>query len=181
VGARAAQRRPGQPAFPLACGRPGGAWAGVRTRGAKWTQLTWHSTKRFFTSGEDGSTRIQGEVSGLEKGEHGFHIHQFGDTTNGCTSCGGHFNPGGKNHGAPSDKERHAGDLGNIAADANGVAVIDIVDHQIPLHGPHSIVGRALVVHAGVDDLGKGGHKDSLTTGNAGGRLACGIVALAAE
>jgi Cu-Zn family superoxide dismutase len=111
----------------------------------------------------------------------GFHIHQFGDTTNGCTSCGGHFNPTGQTHGAPTDKTRHAGDLGNITADANGVAKVDILDTHIPLFGPQTIVGRAIVVHEKADDLGKGGNEDSLKTGNAGGRLACGIVALAAE
>ena len=73
------------------------------------------------------------------------------------------------------------GDLGNISANADGVAVVDIVDHHIQLRGPHSVIGRAVVVHEKADDLGKGGHKDSLTTGNAGARLACGIVALSAE
>ena len=93
----------------------------------------------------------------------------------------GHFNPHGATHGAPDAKVRHAGDLGNIQAGDNGVAVVDIVDHLIPIHGPHTIVGRAIVVHEKVDDLGKGGNDESLKTGNAGARVACGIVALAAE
>jgi len=76
---------------------------------------------------------------------------------------------------------RHAGDLGNIAAGDNGVAHVDLLDTHIPLHGPGSILGRAVVVHEKVDDLGKGGNEDSLKTGNAGGRLACGIIAIAAE
>lgn len=134
----------------------------------------------FFERTEEG-TRVHGEVTGLAKGLHGFHIHQFGDTTNGCTSCGSHFNPNGMTHGAPTDKVRHAGDLGNIEAGADGVAQVDIIDKHIPLHGPQTIVGRAIVVHEKVDDLGKGGNEDSLKTGNAGGRLACGVVALAAE
>ncbi len=122
-------------------------------------------------------TQVTGTVEGLTPGLHGFHIHQFGDTTNGCASCGGHFNPDGKNHGGPLDEDRHAGDLGNILANASGVASVKIVDGQIPLSGPRSILGRAVVVHAGEDDLGKGGNAESLKTGNAGARAACGIVA----
>ena len=80
-------------------------------------------------------------------GEHGFHIHQLGDTTNGCMSTGPHFNPAGKKHGGPTNVERHAGDLGNITAGANGVAKIDITDAQIPIGGPNSIIGRAVVCH----------------------------------
>jgi superoxide dismutase, Cu-Zn family len=116
-------------------------------------------------------------------GEHGFHIHQLGDTTNGCMSTGPHFNPAGKTHGAPTDEERHAGDLGNITANADGVAVLDLRDAQIPLDGPNSILGRAVVVHELADDLGQGDHsepgtqgKTSKTTGNAGARLACGVI-----
>ncbi len=68
---------------------------------------------------------------------------------------------------------RHAGDLGNVTADLKGEANVDITDTHIPIA---SIMGRAVVVHDGVDDLGKGGHPDSLKTGNAGGRFACGII-----
>ena len=62
-------------------------------------------------------------------------------------STGPHFNPAGKKHGAPTDEERHAGDLGNITAGADGVAKVDIVDAQIPISGPNSIIGRAVVCH----------------------------------
>ncbi|KAL6516709.1 hypothetical protein OROGR_020014 [Orobanche gracilis] len=103
--------------------------------------------------------------------------HEYGDTTNGCISTGAHFNPNGLTHGAPEDEVRHAGDLGNIVANADGLAEATIVD-TIPLRGPNSVVGRAFVVHELEDDLGKGGHELSLTTGNAGGRLACGVVGL---
>jgi Cu-Zn family superoxide dismutase len=99
-----------------------------------------------FTA-EGGSTKVTGEITGLAPGEHGFHIHQLGDTTNGCMSTGPHFNPAGKKHGAPTDEERHAGDLGNITAGADGVAKVDITDVQIPLDGPNTIVGRAVVCH----------------------------------
>ncbi|RYR02961.1 hypothetical protein Ahy_B06g081795 [Arachis hypogaea] len=85
-----------------------------------------------------------------------FHIHSLCDTTNGCNSTGPHFNPLNKHHGAPANHHRHAGDLGNILAGPDGVAEISITDSQIPLSGVHSILGRAVVVHADPDDLGRG-------------------------
>ncbi|KAK1266608.1 hypothetical protein QJS04_geneDACA000169 [Acorus gramineus] len=127
---------------------------------------------------DDGPTTVKVSITGLTPGPHGFHLHEFGDTTNGCMSTGPHFNPKNLTHGAPEDEIRHAGDLGNIIANADGVAEATIVDNQIPLGGPNSVIGRALVVHELQDDLGKGGHELSLTTGNAGGRLACGVVGL---
>ncbi|CAJ1979227.1 unnamed protein product [Sphenostylis stenocarpa] len=131
-----------------------------------------------LTQEDDGPTTVSVRITGLTPGLHGFHLHEYGDTTNGCISTGAHFNPNNLTHGAPEDEVRHAGDLGNIVANANGVAEASIVDNQIPLSGPNSVVGRALVVHELEDDLGKGGHELSLTTGNAGGRLACGVVGL---
>lgn len=131
-----------------------------------------------LTQENDGPTTVNVKITGLTPGPHGFHLHEFGDTTNGCISTGPHFNPNGLTHGAPEDKIRHAGDLGNIIANADGVAEATIVDNQIPLTGPNAVVGRAFVVHELADDLGKGGHELSLSTGNAGGRLACGVVGL---
>ncbi|KAJ8763173.1 hypothetical protein K2173_025558 [Erythroxylum novogranatense] len=127
-----------------------------------------------FSQNSSGATHILGRITGLSPGLHGFHIHALGDTTNGCNSTGPHFNPFKKDHGSPIDKERHAGDLGNIYAGSDGVAEFSISDTQIPLTGPHSILGRAVVVHADPDDLGKGGHELSKTTGNAGARVGCG-------
>ncbi|XP_057527257.1 superoxide dismutase [Cu-Zn], chloroplastic [Amaranthus tricolor] len=127
---------------------------------------------------DDGPTTVNVRITGLTPGKHGFHLHEYGDTTNGCMSTGAHFNPNKMTHGAPEDEIRHAGDLGNIVANTDGVAEATIVDNQIPLSGPNSVVGRALVVHELEDDLGKGGHELSLTTGNAGGRMACGVVGL---
>ncbi|KAG5559983.1 hypothetical protein RHGRI_003313 [Rhododendron griersonianum] len=128
----------------------------------------------YFTQEGDGPTTVTGSLSGLKPGAHGFHVHALGDTTNGCMSTGPHFNPAGKDHGAPEDEHRHAGDLGNVIVGEDGTASFTVVDKQIPLSGPHSIIGRAVVVHADPDDLGKGGHELSKTTGNAGGRIACG-------
>ncbi|KDP39692.1 hypothetical protein JCGZ_02712 [Jatropha curcas] len=132
-----------------------------------------------FVQRPNGPTHVTGRITGLSPGLHGFHIHAFGDTTNGCNSTGPHFNPFKKDHGAPTDKERHAGDLGNIVVGPDGIAEVSVKDMQIPLSGPHSILGRAVVVHADPDDLGKaGGHELSKTTGNAGARVGCGIIGL---
>ncbi|WBW72017.1 superoxide dismutase Sod1 [Schizosaccharomyces osmophilus] len=111
--------------------------------------------------------------------KRGFHIHQFGDNTNGCTSAGPHFNPTGTTHGDRAASVRHVGDLGNVAADASGEIKAKFVDSVITLYGPHNIVGRTIVIHAGEDDLGKGGNEESLKTGNAGGRNACGVIGVA--
>ncbi|KAE8707780.1 Superoxide dismutase [Hibiscus syriacus] len=132
----------------------------------------------LFSQDGEGSTIVTGEISGLKPGLHGFHVHALGDTTNGCMSTGPHFNPAGKEHGAPQDENRHAGDLGNITVGDDGTANFSIIDSQIPLKGANSIIGRAVVVHADPDDLGKGGHELSKSTGNAGGRVACGIIGL---
>lgn len=124
----------------------------------------------------DGPVAIFGKITGLSPGSHGFHIHEKGDVSTGCAAAGGHFNPQNKTHGAPEDVNRHVGDLGNIVADANGVAEIRGEDRVISLMGPHGILDRAVVVHFLPDDLGKGGYADSLTTGHAGDRIGCGTI-----
>ncbi|XP_025098992.1 superoxide dismutase [Cu-Zn]-like [Pomacea canaliculata] len=137
-----------------------------------------HGTLFFAQENDSSPTKVTGQVSGLTQGKHGFHIHEFGDYTNGCTSAGAHFNPHSKEHGGPDMAERHSGDLGNIEAGEDGVAKVDITDKQIPLTGVNSIIGRSLVVHADPDDLGLGGQTDSKTTGHAGARLACGVIGI---
>lgn len=89
------------------------------------------------------------------QGRHGIHIHVFGDFTDGMTSTGGIFNPFGKSHGAPEDEERMVGDLGNIEADEEGNAQVNIEDRIVKLIGPHSIIGRSIVIKQGEDDLGR--------------------------
>ncbi|CAK9784755.1 copper zinc superoxide dismutase [Cutaneotrichosporon oleaginosum] len=136
-------------------------------------------TITFTQDDNGGPVTVTGKIEGLDaNAKRGFHVHQFGDLSSGCTSAGAHFNPHGKNHGGPTDSERHTGDLGNVQTDGSGSANVNIQDSQISLVGPYSILGRSLVVHAGEDDLGKGGHADSLKTGNAGGRAACGVIGI---
>jgi Cu-Zn family superoxide dismutase len=130
-----------------------------------------HGTIWFTQKGEE--IEISGEITGLKPGMHAFHVHEFGDcSAPDAMSAGGHFNPEGMPHGDLHSKKRHVGDLGNIQADNRGKAVVDIRDTVIKLNGPHSIVGRGLIVHAAPDDF-------SQPVGNAGGRVACGVIGIA--
>lgn len=118
--------------------------------------------------------RVVADIEGLTPGQHGFHIHEFGDcSAPDATSAGGHFNPGGAPHAGPEMRERHVGDLGNITADASGKAHLDVVLSLITFHGPNSILGRSVIVHAKADDL------KTQPTGDAGGRVACGVIGVA--
>uniref|UniRef100_A0A7S4VYF7 Superoxide dismutase [Cu-Zn] n=1 Tax=Alexandrium monilatum TaxID=311494 RepID=A0A7S4VYF7_9DINO len=138
------------------------------------------------TSAEECS--ISYEIRGLTPGKHGFHIHEKADFSDGCNSAGPHYNPFKKTHGAPSDEERHVGDLGNIEPGPDGIARGTIVDKLVKLSGETSVIGRSFMVHADEDDLGLGDNsqpgpppvngKASKTTGNAGARIACGVINL---
>lgn len=132
---------------------------------------------KFEQKSKNQQTIIKILVYGLPPGLHGFHIHEYGDQTNGCISMGGHYNPFGKTHSDINSSNRHVGDLGNIKANKKGVAFSRIIDNQISLFGQYNIIGRGMVIHEKEDDLGKGGNEESLKTGNAGRRIACGIIA----
>ena len=114
---------------------------------------------------------IHGEVTGLEPGNHGFHVHEKGDLsdTEEGKSTGGHFNPTDQPHGKMTDTERHVGDLGNIEANEEGIATINKQDSVISLVGQNSIVGRSIVIHAGADQF-------TQPTGDAGARVAFGLI-----
>jgi superoxide dismutase, Cu-Zn family len=115
--------------------------------------------------------RVSADVLGLTPGKHGFHIHEKGDcSAPDATSAGGHFNPTGMPHGGPHSDVRHVGDFGNLVADENGRAKATFIDKHIQLDGPHSIIGRSVIVHAKEDDL------KSQPSGDAGGRVACGVI-----
>jgi Cu-Zn family superoxide dismutase len=118
-----------------------------------------------------GHVHLTGEVTGLTPGLHGFHIHEFGDVTSpDGESAGAHYDPHGHKHGGPDDKERHAGDLGNIEADQDGRAMVDVKADGLRLH---FVIGRSLVVHADPDDF------ESQPSGEAGARVAVGVIGIA--
>jgi len=113
--------------------------------------------------------------------QQGFHIHEYGDLSEGCKSACAHYNPFGKTHGCPGMSERHVGDLGNLNIDLFGKASYTTVDNMIQLSGKYSIIGRSLIIHKDKDDCGQGqGEKrqESLKTGNAGDRIACAVIGI---
>jgi Cu-Zn family superoxide dismutase len=131
-------------------------------------------TIHFTEQPGDGGVLIEAEIHGLKPGKHGFHVHEWGDLDCADGKCtGGHFNPGAQNHGAPEDAVRHAGDLGNLEAGADGTAKYSRVDKQLRLTGPNSIYGRGMIVHADADDF------KTQPTGNAGARIAAGVIGIA--
>jgi Cu-Zn family superoxide dismutase len=122
----------------------------------------------------DGGVKVSVKLAGLKPGTHGFHIHEFGDCSAADgTSAGGHFNPTGDPHAGPKDDKRHEGDMGNIEADKDGAVALDYVDAKLSFEGPGSILGRGVIVHAAADDF------KTQPTGNAGGRLGCGVIGAA--
>src|SRR5881275_2545355 len=124
-----------------------------------------------FTEVADG-VQVHAELAGLTAGNHGFHVHEFGDcSAPDVSSAGAHFNPASKPHAGPDALERHVGDMGNVEADASGTAKLDYVDHQISLtNDQESVIGRSVVVHAKADDL------KSQPAGDSGTRIACGVI-----
>jgi len=135
-------------------------------------------TVRFVEEGS--KVKIILDLKGLNPSKkQGFHVHQFGDLTEGCASACAHFNPFDKPHGGPDSKDRHVGDLGNVVADKNGKAKYSFYDSMIKLRGKCNVIGRMIVIHADEDDLGLGGNAESLKTGNAGKRLSCAVIGYA--
>ena len=132
--------------------------------------------------------QIKINMYGISPGLHGFHIHQYGDLSEGCGSLCSHFNPTDSVHGGRDSPERHLGDLGNIIADKSGNVDMVIYDKFLTITGKYGILGRSVVIHADEDDLGLGGldefgnvidekvREESLKTGNAGKRIACGVI-----
>jgi Cu-Zn family superoxide dismutase len=128
-----------------------------------------HGTVQFI---QDASgTRVIADITGLSPGEHGFHIHEKGDcSAPDGSSAGSHFNPSGTQHGAPGTAPHHAGDLGNLIADASGNAHLEVTSSDFSLDGPNSILNRSVIVHAKKDDLA------TQPSGDSGGKIGCGVI-----
>jgi|SRR5579862_1167966 len=128
----------------------------------------------FYQAGSQ--VRVVADVTGVSPpGNHGFHVHENGkcerDPGKDFATAGGHFNPAGAPHACPDAASHHAGDLGNIVINADGSGHLDVTTSALSLSGATSVVGRAMILHAGTDDC------TTQPTGNAGGRLACGVIA----
>ncbi len=115
--------------------------------------------------------RVWGEITGLSPGEHGFHIHEFGDVRgDDGMATGGHFSSEGHEHADLKSENRHEGDFGNVVANDKGVAKVDVISDGLKLH---YVLGRAFVVHAGKDDL------KTQPSGNAGARIGVALIGVA--
>ena len=117
---------------------------------------------------------LTGNIAGLAPGStHAFHIHEKGDCSAAdFTSAGGHFNPTAQPHGRAAQGMHHMGDSDNLVADAKGVARVDAHFKGVVIGGGalNDVLGKAVIVHAGADDY------TTQPTGNAGGRIACGVI-----
>jgi len=134
---------------------------------------TCHGVVRFTQEGD--LVKVVADLEGLMPGEkHAFHIHEFGDCSSpDGSSAGGHYNPKGHQHGLPQSPQHHAGDLGNVQADSAGKAHYEITIGYISIMSEKNpILGRAVIVHAKPDD-------GSQPVGNAGARIACGVIGVA--
>ncbi|MDR0184369.1 superoxide dismutase family protein [Lysobacter arvi] len=117
---------------------------------------------------------LTGEVGGLSPGStHAIHIHEKGDCSAAdASSAGGHFNPGAQPHGKVGSGAHHGGDMDNLVANTEGVAKVNAHAEGVTLGGgaANDVAGKAVIVHAAADDY------RTQPTGNAGGRVACGVI-----
>ena len=122
---------------------------------------------------------VRAHFTEMPAGEHGFHIHEFGDMSDGCATLGAHWNPTGQEHGGVHSKVRHSGDFGNVK---KGVTYRYFIAGAKILSGPSAfrVLGRSVVIHEGKDDLGLGDKPDSKTTGGSGARIGCAVIGMCA-
>jgi Cu-Zn family superoxide dismutase len=118
----------------------------------------------------DGSVDVQVDITSVPPGVHGFHVHDKGDCSDNGNAAGGHFNPLNMPHAGPDAQSHHAGDFGNVNADANGEVHTHFNTRSITVRaGTTSVIGHAVILHANPDDL------TTQPSGNAGPRIACGV------
>lgn len=151
----------------------GNAWAAKAKADIRPTSPESQTTGQASFKDTDQGLAINVEVSNLTPGRHGFHIHEKGSCEEGGNTAGSHYNPAGVQHGfLPKDglTSAHAGDFGNIEAGEDGKGTLQLLVPGITLQGgQYDVAGRAVIVHEEEDDLGQ-------PTGNAGGRIGCGII-----
>lgn len=130
----------------------------------------------IFEKVADG-VKVTAKIGGLTPDSmHGIHVHEFGDLGSAdAMSAGGHFNPEGHDHALPTKDMRHGGDLGNLKADGEGNAMLELTVKNLTLDaGTHGILGRAVIIHAKEDDGGQ-------PTGNAGDRIGAGVIGISKD
>ena len=125
-----------------------------------------------FKQNPSGSVTVEADVKGLSDGKHGIHINEFGSLKEGVS----HYNPHMREHGGPTDFNRHAGDLGNLETKQGETSTLILENDQIKLTGQFNVIGRSVVIHQEEDDLGKGDNQYSKLTGNSGSRVAWGVI-----
>ena len=116
--------------------------------------------------------KVTAEITGLKpNAKHGFHVHEGSECGEDGMAAKGHYNPDKQPHGGPNTPQHHAGDLGNLEADKDGVAHFELTVDYFSVNGEKNpVAGRALVVHGGEDDL------KTQPTGNSGARIGCGVI-----
>ena len=159
---------PTVPAPPAPPARPATATAALEARSGSNVQGT------VTFKAVDGGVEVTAAIEGLTPGDHAYHVHEHGDcSAPDAASAGGHFNPHAQPHGAPDAEARHAGDFGNLTGGADGKATRTFVMKGITLgDDASSVVGKGFIVHEKADDL------KTQPTGDAGGRVACGVIRL---
>ena len=122
----------------------------------------------------DGGVKVEVHVTEAPPGPHAVHIHEKGDcSAPDAASAGAHFNPDSHPHGAPTAEKHHAGDFGNMDVGANGHGMLELVSKGLTVkEGPHSVVERGIIIHEKADDM------TTQPSGNAGGRIGCGVIQL---
>ncbi len=157
---------------------PGSAAEPVATASARTASATLQPASSSKVTGTiafkevEGGVEVTADVNGLSPGDHAYHVHEKGDcSAPDAASAGGHFNPSGSKHGSPDADEHHAGDFGNLTAGADGVAKKTFVMKGITLgDDASSVLGKGFIVHEKADDM------TTQPSGNAGGRIACGVI-----
>ena len=140
----------------------------------------------FHQCAPRGAVTVTATLSGLGRRKvHAFHVHEYGDLRRGCDTLGGHFNPDKVDHGDGRLGTGHGGDLVNNLprSTAAGKVSYTFSTRGISLcpGSRRCVIGRSVVIHTGVDDLGRGGTKESRTTGSAGGRLMCAVIGISSQ